>query len=233
MKKFFISTVVLLGTLSLTSCLTPMAGTDQTATATTNTQTTATTQDPLNAILGNVMSSVDSQNSGLGSVLGNILSSVTGSATTTQANLIGTWTYTEPAVQFESEGLLGQAGGATAATQVESKLVNVYKKVGITQGKLVFQFDKNGQVAFALGKRTLQGTYTFDASAKTVTITTSTGLCLKGYVTISGNQMSLCFDSSKLLSFVSAFAGTSGTLGTLGTLAQSFKGMKTGFKFTR
>lgn len=220
--------------LTLNSCLAPMpaTGTQPTGQSTGTTQNQPAGQDPLNGILGDIVGAANEQ-TGLGDVLGNILSSVTGSITTTQANLIGTWTYYEPCVQFESENLWTQAGGAAAATKVEQKLVNVYKMAGITPGKLVFTFANNGQVTYNLGGRQLNGTYVFDSKSKTVTITTASGMNLTSYVTISGQNMSLCFDSTKLLNLISAFGGSNTTLGNLGSIAQSYSGMKTGFKFKK
>lgn len=171
----------------------------------------------------------------LSDIIGNILSSVTGSMTTTQANLIGTWTYTQPCVQFESDNLLAQAGGAAAATRVESRLESVYKMAGITPGKLIFTFDKEGNVSYTIGSRKLNGTYVFDAKNKTVVITTATGMKITAYVTISGNNMSLCFDSSKVLSLFSAVGNMniSESISSIAGVIQNFKGMKSGFKFTR
>lgn len=219
--------------LTLTSCLAPMpaTGTQPAGQASGTTQNQPGSQDPLNGMLGDIVGAANE--TGLGDVLGNILSSVTGSITTTQANLIGTWTYYEPSVQFESENLWTQAGGAAAATKVEQKLVNVYKMAGITPGKLVFSFANNGQMTYNLGGRQLNGTYVFDSKSKTVTITTASGMNLTSYVTISGQNMSLCFDSTKLLNLISAFGGSNTTLGNIGTIAQSYSGMKTGFKFKK
>ena len=55
----------------------------------------------------------------VGNLIGNLISSVTGDLTTTQANLIGEWSYTDPSVQFESENMLTQAGGSAIATKFE------------------------------------------------------------------------------------------------------------------
>ena len=172
----------------------------------------------------------------VGDILGNILASVTGSITTTQANLVGTWTYTEPSVQFESDNLLTQAGGAAAAAKVEKQLVSIYQMVGITPGKVSFTFTKDGKANYTIGSRQATGTYVFDAQNKMVNITTANGAKINAYVTISGNLMSLCFDSSKVLSLFSAAGNLNNgqsTLGNIGALAQNFKGMKTGFKFKR
>lgn len=182
-------------------------------------------------VLGGVLNSVINEAGNAGSLLGNILSNVTGSVTTTKANLIGSWDYTEPAVQFESENLLTRAGGVASATKVEKKLVTYYKMVGIAEGRMKFNFDNDGNVTYTLGKRTFQGTYVFDENSKTVTITTSTGLTLKAYVTISGSQMSLCFDSTKVLSLFTSLSAAFNK--TVSAVSGQYSGMKTGFKFTK
>jgi len=240
MKHFLYFSISAIMAFAFGSCVAPQtAATSNTTTTTTATTQSTAQQDALGSLLNGVVSSTSDQTGSLGGVLGNIISSVTGSLTTTQANLIGTWTYSAPAVQFESENLLTQAGGATAATSVEQKLESYYQKVGIKPGKMVFTFTQNNQMTCQIGSRTIAGTYTFDSTNKMVTLTSSTtGLSLNAYVTISGNNMSLCFDSSKLLSLVSTVSSAAGNnsqslLGNLGTLAQSFSGMKTGFKFTK
>lgn len=250
MKHPIIAASVIIGTL-FTSCVTPMntaqpnAGQQQqsqrqtTGQATPASQQGTQQQDPLQALMASLANNAVSQaeqNSGLsGSLLGNLIASVTGNLTTTQANLVGTWTYTEPSVQFESQNLLTQAGGSTAATKIESYLVSVYKMVGIEAGRVQFTFDNSGKVTYTIGKRSQAGTYTFDAAKKVVTITNASGYGIKAYVTISGNNMSLCFDSTKVLSLFSnsQVSNVSSTLGTFSALAQNFNGMKTGFKFQK
>lgn len=234
MKKYLFLALVASCSMAFASCMAPMPATGAQPVQQPEQQTQQTAQDPLNGLLGGIVGAASEKSEGLGGVLGNILASVTGSVTTTQANLIGTWTYTEPAVQFESENLLTQAGGAASATKVEAKLAGMYKLVGISAGKLQFTFAKDGKMTYAIGGRAFEGTYVFDAKNKTVTLTTATGMNLTSYVTISGQNMSLCFDSTKLLTLVSAFGGNAQTtLGAIGTMAQSYSGMKTGFKFKK
>ena len=232
-----------LATVLLTGCMAPMPATTSQAgntqgSANQTQQTSANAQNPLGDILGGLANAgaAQAEQSGLGGVLGNILASVTGSVTTTQANLVGSWTYTEPSVQFESDNLLTQAGGSAAAAKVENQLVSIYKRVGITPGKLSFTFTKDGKVSYTVGSKTQTGTYVFDAKQKVITITTAGGRSINSYITISGANMSLCFDSSKVLSLFSAagsLSNASSTLGSIGTIAQSYSGMKTGFKFKK
>lgn len=242
MKKLF-----LIGALALSSCLVQtvsaqsflknlLSGAANSAAQATSTDSKkGSTQDVLGTILNNVVSNTNSATgqSNVGSLLGNIISSVTGNATTTQANLIGNWNYSEPAVQFESDDLLSKAGGSAIAAKCESKLAQYYKLAGIKAGTLKFSFAEDGSCTYGVGKKTLQGTYVFDNATKTVTITTQTGVSAKAYVTISGSNMSLCFDGSKLLTLFNAISSKFQTLNTVSALASNYKGMKVGFKFSK
>lgn len=168
-----------------------------------------------------------------GGLLGNLIASVTGSATTTKGNLIGTWSYSEPAVQFESENLLTQAGGGAIAQKIETKLGSYYKLVGIKPGKLAFKFENNGKMTYSAGSISREGSYVFNDESKTLTITTSAGSKMTGYVTISGNQMELCFDGSKLLTLMETLGSRFQTLNAVTSLAKQYSGMKVGFAFEK
>jgi len=235
MKKIFdISAAILMGA-AITSCVAPTTSTTSTATTTQSAAAAAGTE-VLGTLLNGVVSSAAASGSqaGVGGILGNLISSVTGSVTTTQASLQGTWSYIEPSVQFESENLLTQAGGTAMATQVETKLGTLYNKVGIKQGKMVFTFGSSNQLTYQIGSFQRTGTYSFDSANKIVTITTSAGATFYAYVTVSGQNMSLCFDSTKVLSLLKALNATgNATLNSISTLADSFSGMKTGFKFVK
>lgn len=169
----------------------------------------------------------------VGNLIGNLISSVTGDLTTTQANLIGEWSYTDPSVQFESENMLTQAGGSAIATKCETKLAQYYKVVGIKPGAVVFTFAEDGTCTYAVGSRKSQGTYVFNKVDKTVSITTSTGQTVKTYVTISGSKMALCFDGTKLLSLFNSISSKFQALSKVSALASNYNGMKVGFKFER
>lgn len=239
MKKLIIA-VAIITSAALTSCVAPMAATQPNQAQQQAAQQNQA-QDPMQTLLGglanNAVAQADQQTGGNG-FLGNLLASITGSVTTTQANLVGTWTYTEPCVQFESQNLLTQAGGTSAATNLENRLVPIYRMVGISAGTMVFNFAGGGQCTYTINGRTMNGTYVFDYTAKTVTITsTGSQFSITAYVTISGNNMSLCFDSSRVLSLFSSFGNqytTAGsTFGAISAISESFSGMKTGFKFKR
>lgn len=168
----------------------------------------------------------------MGNMLSDVISKYTGSMTTTKENLIGTWSYTAPKVQFESDNLLATAGGSTMAQKVESKLAFAYKAVGISEGKLKFTFEADGKVSYALGSKQFSGTYTFDEKNKTISfVIPNVKQNITAYVTISGGEMSLCFDTSKALALFTSVASKFSD--NIAKVAGNYEGMKTGFKFKK
>jgi hypothetical protein len=213
------------------------AATSSTTTSTSSSSTSSTTSDVLGNVLNSVVSSatssLDSTASKTSSLLSNLISSVAGDVTTTASSVVGSWSYTEPAVQFESENFLTQAGGSAIAEKLETKLASIYKLVGIKAGQLNFTFDASGNVTYGVGKISRTGTYTFNSEDKTITITTAAGFTVKSYVTVSGNSMILTFDGSKLLSLMKTLGSKFNALSTITSLANSYQGMKVGFTFAK
>ena len=170
----------------------------------------------------------------LGSILGDIIGTVTGGMMN-QNSIQGTWSYTAPCVQFESENLLAKAGGAVIASKVESNLDSYYQKVGIKPGACKFVFGADNKLSMVIGGKTHTGTYKFDANSKTITMTGQFGNNLTAYVSQNGNLLGLTFDASKLLTLLTAYTANSAStqLSTIGSIAQNYTGMKVGFKFAK
>lgn len=168
---------------------------------------------------------------------GTLISGIVGQLTqnTSESSIVGTWVYQEPSIQFESENFLAQAGGAVASSALIKKLEPYYKKIGITPGKFSFTFNKDKTCSYTMGGNTYSGTYTYDSSKHTITISGQIITFPSAYVTVSANNLALTFDSSKILTMAQGFAGASqnATLSTLSSLTSSFKGMKTGFLFKK
>lgn len=167
------------------------------------------------------------------SVIGNLISTFAGGILTNQSSIVGTWTYSKPCVQFESQNLLTQAGGSVAASNMEGRLNGIYSALGIKPGSTKFTFNKNGNMSYTIGGRTMTGTYTFNSANKTITITTKTGMQITAYVSVAINQLGLTFDTTKLLQLVGGASSLSSSLSTISSLASSFNGMKMGFTFTK
>lgn len=168
-----------------------------------------------------------------GNLLNTLLTTVAGDITTTATTVVGTWSYTQPSVQFESENYLTQAGGAAIAEKLQTKLASIYKLAGIKTGALTFTFKADGTMSYGVGSINRSGTYVFDAATKTLNVTTTAGAKFRFFVTVTGNNMYLTLDGSKFLSFMKTLGSKFSVLSTASTLASSYQGMKVGFCFEK
>jgi hypothetical protein len=66
-----------------------------------------------------------------------------------------------------------------------------------------------------------------------VNITTSTGYTVGAYVTISGSDMTLTFDASKMLTLFQTVSSKMSALSTVSSIASLYNGMKVGFDFKK
>lgn len=181
---------------------------------------------------GSQMGGTTTNNSGssIGSnALGGLLDLVVGSVKLSQADIIGTWSYVEPACAFTSENLLAKAGGSVAAKTVNEKLLPVYKSLHISSGNTQLTFNENGQFTGKIGGFPMSGTYTFDATnglVKMKSLTTFTA-----HLTRSTHGMNFTFESKKILSLLQTVSALSGntSLSTIGDISKQFSGVRLGF----
>ena len=181
---------------------------------------------------GSQMGGTTTNNSGssIGSnALGGLLDLVVGSVKLSQADIIGTWSYVEPACAFTSENLLAKAGGSVAAKTVNEKLLPVYKSLHISSGNTQLTFRENGQFTGKIGGFPMSGTYTFDAAnglVKMKSLTTFTA-----HLTRSTQGMNFTFESKKILTMLQTVSALSGntSLSTIGDISKQFNGVRLGF----
>ena len=149
--------------------------------------------------------------------------------------MTGTWSYKSSAVEFESDNLLMKAGGAAAATMAENKLNEQLSKIGIKDGQMSFTFNADSTFTSTVGKKTLKGTYSYNASTKQVDLKYLRLLNLHAKVNCSSNSLELLFNSDKLLKLM-AFIGSksnSTALKTVSSLADNYDGMMLGFELAK
>lgn len=199
-------------------------------------------KDVLKGIGGSSQSSESSESgksgSGLGDVLGSVIGNVLGTSKITPADLTGTWNYSAPAVAFKSDDLLKKAGGAVASATIESKIAPYYKRAGLDN--MVFTVNADSTFTMKFNRGSLSGTlaqsdqegfmkFQFKAMGKM-----NVG-SLNAAVTKAGNQLSITFDISKLMSLVNTIASISGnsTLKGANSLLQSYDGMQAGFRLKK
>lgn len=181
---------------------------------------------------GSQMGGTTTNNSGssIGSnALGGLLDLVVGSVKLSQTDIIGKWSYVEPACAFTSENLLAKAGGSVAAKTVNEKLLPVYKSLHISSGNTQLTFNENGQFTGKIGGFPMSGTYTFDAAnglVKMKSLTTFTA-----HLTRSTHGMNFTFESKKILTLLQTVSALSGntSLSTIGDISKQFSGVRLGF----
>ena len=171
----------------------------------------------------------------LKSILSGVAKAVVGNKATTASSVIGTWTYSGPECQFESENLLAKAGGEMAAKEVEEKMIAVYNKVGMNN--IRYTFNEDGSYSYQMKKRTVTGSYVFDDAAKTITMTGKLGLKTVAYVTVTGNDMSMVFKADKLMSILKTITGAASkvnsTAATINSVAEAYDGLMLGFELKK
>ena len=171
----------------------------------------------------------------LKSILSGVAKAVVGNKATTASSIIGTWTYSGPECQFESENLLAKAGGEMAAKEVEEKMIAVYNKVGMNN--IRYTFNEDGTYSYQMKKRTVTGSYVFDDAAKTITMTGKLGLKTVAYVKVTGNDMSMVFKADKLMSILKTITGAASkvnsTAATINSVAEAYDGLMLGFELKK
>lgn len=190
---------------------------------------TATAQNVLGNLLGGLAGGGDA-----GGAISNVVGALIGNKEVSAASLVGTWSYTEPAIAFQSENIANQVGGALAAAQAEKKLGSALSKYGVVAGKVQLTFKEDGTYTCTIGKRTISGKYTISGSTLSLT---KTGIkSVKANVKLTGNELQLTADASKLLQLVQSLGnavGNNSSLSTLTSLLGGFDGVNLGLKLKK
>lgn len=171
------------------------------------------------------------------SKVGSVVSNLLGTSKLSPADLQGTWAYSSPAVTFKSDNLLKKAGGAAASAAVESKLKPYYAKAGLDKMTLTVEADstfsmkfKRGSLSGTISTSSTEGMMTFHFKAAKINIGS-----MDAAVSKAGNNLTVTFDVSKLMTLVNTIAKVSGnsTLKGLNTMLQSYDGIQAGFKLSK
>lgn len=216
-----------------------------TTTTTTNEQTssantgTATTSD-LSGVLGALggasgQTTDDGQAVSNDGVVSGILGSILEAFTTVNENkLYGTWNFKGSAFVFESDNVLATLGSDAVAKQVAAKVDSYLAKVGVKPGACSITFNEDGTCTFNVGARGINGTYVYDAQAKTIAF--AFGLIkTTAYTVYEQNTLNIVFQSNGLLKILKAVcaASSNSTLKLLNTLLTQYNGLRIGMAFTK
>lgn len=169
---------------------------------------------------------------GTESVLSDILNTVMGKAPLTYKNMAGTWNFNKSAVAFETDNLLKKAGGTVVASQVQAKLDESSKSLGINSNNTTFTFNADSTYSAKLRGIKISGKYTIDAKTKQVRMSYLMGMAhLNATAAVSSRNMKLLFDADsflKLMKFLSQFTNNT-SIEVLGKMADMYDGMLMGF----
>lgn len=155
----------------------------------------------------------------------------------TELMLPGTWSYKEPAIKLVSENTLADAAASAAMSGMEAKLQKAYNYVNIKPGSCTYTFNADGTFTAVLGKRTLTGTYTYDASTHAIELKYSSKIfnlgTTKGYAYLEGNTLDLVFDCSGLMSFLTKLGSKVSVLNSITSLLGNYDQMMVGYNFSK
>lgn len=168
-------------------------------------------------------------------ILSGIVNTVVGDKATTATSIKGTWKYSGPACEFESDNLLSKAGGTAVTSKIEKKVAPVMKAIGMSG--IVYTFDGEGNYTSKIKTRETKGTYEFDEKAKTITFTPSLGKSYTAYVTTQGSTMTLTFNADKLMTTLKTITNATSKLSTttsvLNSVLGTYDGMRIGFELKK
>ena len=169
-------------------------------------------------------------------ILSGVVTEVVGDKATTATSIVGTWEYVGPDCQLKGDDLLKNIGGQAAGEELEKKLEDIYQKAGLNTIQYTFNEDKS--CSYTVKGKKVEGTYEFDAEAKTVTIKAGKlGVKTTAHIVTLGSNMSFVFEADKLLSVVKTITGVASKFNTsaaaINELASQFDGMMLGFELKK
>ena len=153
----------------------------------------------------------------LKSILSGVANAVANKVTGESASLTGTWAYVGPDCKFESDNLLAKAGGEVAAKQVEDKMSGVLEKLGFKEGT-TYTFNADSTYTSVVGGKTVNGTYSYNADTK---------------------EMSLLFKADKLMSLAQTITGavasksSNSAVSTASSLLSQYDGLQLGVQLKK
>lgn len=197
------------------------------------TGSSAYAQFDLGNILGGVVNRATSSSADDGNLISSLTSVFSSNKQASKKSIVGTWEYSEPAIVFQSDNILTQAGSKLVANKLETKIQDQLDKYGIKEGALKFTFKEDGSFTQTLGSRTSSGTWAVKnkklnltyLGVRTFSITTQ----------LESNKLMFVTDATKLLQLVKTVGSNSGNanLQTISSLMNSVKGMEAGLTLVK
>ena len=189
----------------------------------------AQAQFNLGDVLGSVVKSdsLDSSSSA-GDLISGLTTVFSSSKQVTSQNIVGTWTYAEPAIVLESDNILSNAAYKLAANKIETTLQSYLTQYGFTPNTFQITFNEDGTFTETLKGKTFSGKWQVVDSKLQLSIATVQALSVT--TQIDGNNMQLVTDATKLLTMLKSLGTNSNdsSIKTLTSMLEGAKGMQVG-----
>ena len=176
-------------------------------------------QSVLNGVLGGGQSE---------DIISGITSIFSSDKQATTNNIIGTWSYSEPAIMFTSDNLLTKLASKVAANKLEDKLQSYLTQYGIKPGALVLTFKEDGTCTETLNGKTMKGKWQVKDSKLILTLGGIKALQIT--TQIDGKNMMFVTDATKLLKLFKSVGAKSNNknIQTVTSLMKGVDGMQAG-----
>lgn len=153
----------------------------------------------------------------------------------TELAMVGSWTYSAPAVKLNSDNALANIGSSAVTAPVADKMAKIFTKVGISEGFCSITFNQDGTFTMPIKGKTISGTYTYNNSDHSLTMVVgqSGKLTLKGYAYINSTNLQLLFNANKLADLLISIGSNIRSLSTITDIVAQYKNFYLGFEFTK
>ena len=177
-------------------------------------------QSVLNGVLGGGGQSED--------IVSGITSIFSSDKQANKNNIIGTWSYTEPAIMFTSDNLLTKLAAKVAANKLEDKLQSYLTQYGVKPGALVLTFNEDGTCTETLNGKSMKGKWQVKDSKLVLTLGGIKSLQIT--TQIDGKNMMFVTDATKLLKLFKSVGAksTNKNIQTVTSLMKNVDGMQAG-----
>lgn len=157
--------------------------------------------------------------------------------TTSRKSLVGTWTYVMPAIQFDNEKNLSEAGGVPACQNLTDEFTPILETIGLEFGKLQLTLKEDNTAVCTIAGKSLNGSYSYDDATGKLVLKVGPVALPAAYLSVEDQQMAMTFDASRIAG-VAKVAGLLGGINTnsvmgLSNLTESHDGMKAGLAFLK
>lgn len=200
----------------------------------------ASAQIDLGSILGGVLggkssTSSSSSTNSTGDIISGLTSIFSSKKQASEQSIVGTWTYSEPAIVLSSDNVLSNVAAKVAAGKIEDKLSGVLTKYGIKEGAMTITFNEDGTFTEKIGSKTISGKWTVADSKLNLTFGKLSQKTIPVTTQLQGNQLLFVADATKLLDLVKNISSKSNNsnIKTITRLMDKVTGMQAGLTLVR